>query len=229
MNQPMDPVHQAFYQQFLSPGDLCFDVGANMGGKTAIFLGLGARVIAVEPQPACADFLRAHYGHNPNCVIVEKALGASEGTATMYLNDAIVLSTLSTEWIQRMGQSGRFQGTQWNSQIAVPLTSLDRLIEQYGVPAFCKIDVEGYEYHVLQGLSRPLPALSLEFAEETIHQTMRCVERLQELGSYEYNCVQGDGSSLELDHWVDAATICRHLGQRTWPFMWGDIYARLKR
>ena len=228
MNQPLDSLYQAFYRQFLSPGDLCFDVGANMGGKTAIFLGLGARVIAVEPQSDCAGFLRVHYGRHPNCVIVEKALGAREGTATMYLNDANVLSTLSTEWIQRMGESGRFQGLNWGRQIAVPLTSLDRLIEQYGVPAFCKIDVEGYEYQVLQGLSRPLSALSFEFAEETIDQTVRCVERLQQLGDYEFNFVQGDVPAMKLDRWVDAATICRHLGQRI-PFFWGDVYARLKR
>jgi hypothetical protein len=40
-----------FYRQFIRPGDLCFDIGANVGHKTEMFLSLGARVISVEPQP----------------------------------------------------------------------------------------------------------------------------------------------------------------------------------
>jgi FkbM family methyltransferase len=228
MNRPMESPQAAFYRQFISQGDLCFDVGANSGDKTEVFLGLGARVVAVEPQAKCAGILRNKFGHNPNCVIVDKALGASEGKGIMYLNDSDVLSTLSTEWIGRMQESGRFQGALWRNHISVPITSLDRLIELHGVPAFCKIDVEGYEWHVLQGLSRPLPALSIEFAEETIHNSVRCINRLQELGDYEFNCAKGVDTSLELGQWVDSATICSHLGQRTGSFMWGDIYARLK-
>lgn len=229
MNGPMESGQAALYKQFISQGDLCFDVGANAGDKTEVFLGLGARVVMVEPQKKCADILRNKFGQHPNCILVEKALGAGEGEGVMYVNDADVLSTLSTEWIERMQESGRFQGYLWRNQISVPLTSLDRLIEQYGVPAFCKIDVEGYEWHVLQGLSRPLPALSIEFAEETIHNSVRCIQRLQELGDYEFNCVKADNTSLELSHWVDLATICSHLGKRTERFMWGDIYARKKR
>ncbi|MED4585422.1 FkbM family methyltransferase [Brevibacillus choshinensis] len=229
MNGPMESPHATFYRQFISPGDLCFDVGANAGDKTEVFLGLGARVVMVEPQKKCADILRNKFGQNPTCTILETALGASEGEAVMYLNDADVLSTLSTEWIERMQTSGRFQGNLWRNQISVPLTSLDRLMEQHGVPAFCKIDVEGYEWHVLQGLSHPLPALSIEFAEETIHNSVHCLHRLQQLGDYEFNFVKADNTSLELKHWVDLETICSHLGQRTEMFMWGDIYARQKR
>lgn len=228
MNRPMESPQAAFYRQFISQGDLCFDVGYS-GDKTDVFLGLGARVVAVEPQIQCAGILKNKFGHNPNCIIVDKALGASEGEGIMYLNDSDVLSSLSTEWIERMQESGRFQGTLWTNQISVPVTSLDRLIEQHGIPAFCKIDVEGYEWHVLQGLSRPLPALSIEFAEETIHNSVHCIHRLQELGDYEFNCVKGDNTSLELNQWVDTATICSHLGQRTERFMWGDIYARQRR
>ncbi len=229
MNRPMESPQAAFYRQFISQGDLCFDVGANSGDKSDVFLGLGARVVAVEPQMKCAKILRGKFGQNPNCTIIEKALGASEGVGIMYLHDSDVLSTLSTEWMERMRESGRFQGALWRKQIAVPLTSLDRLIEQHGVPVFCKIDVEGYEWNVLQGLSHPLPALSLEFAEETIHNTVRCIKRLEELGNYEFNCIKGDKTSLELKQWVDSATICNHLGRRTERFMWGDVYARQKK
>lgn len=41
------------YRQFVKSGDLVFDVGANVGNRTAVFLRLGARVVAVEPHASC--------------------------------------------------------------------------------------------------------------------------------------------------------------------------------
>jgi hypothetical protein len=42
----------ALYRRFIRPGDLAFDVGAHVGDRVASFRRLGARVVAVEPQPA---------------------------------------------------------------------------------------------------------------------------------------------------------------------------------
>src|SRR5262249_50866799 len=50
------------YGQFMKPGDLAFDVGAHVGARVASFLRLGARVVAVEPQPAIACVLKLIYG-----------------------------------------------------------------------------------------------------------------------------------------------------------------------
>lgn len=44
-----------FYEQFIRPNDICFDIGANMGNRTEVFLKLGAKVIAVEPQSECVN------------------------------------------------------------------------------------------------------------------------------------------------------------------------------
>src|SRR5262245_12044409 len=51
-----------FYSQFIAPGNLCYDVGANVGDRTDIFRKLGARVIAIEPQTACLEVLRQRFG-----------------------------------------------------------------------------------------------------------------------------------------------------------------------
>ena len=51
----------AFYSRLVKPRDLCFDVGANIGSKTKIFLELGARVVCIEPQPNCVDVLKETY------------------------------------------------------------------------------------------------------------------------------------------------------------------------
>ncbi len=47
---PQDDRFAAFYGRFLKPGDLVFDIGANVGGRVKVFLHLGCRVIAVEPR-----------------------------------------------------------------------------------------------------------------------------------------------------------------------------------
>ncbi len=56
---------QRFYAQFIQPGDLCFDIGAHVGNRVLVWSRLGARIVAVEPQPACLALLRRLYGRSP--------------------------------------------------------------------------------------------------------------------------------------------------------------------
>ena len=49
-----------FYGVFLLPGDLCFDIGANLGNRTRCFRHLGCEVVSVEPQTFCFKIGRAH-------------------------------------------------------------------------------------------------------------------------------------------------------------------------
>lgn len=152
-----------FYAGFIRPGDLCFDVGANLGDRTAVFLRLGARVVAVEPQARCRRRLLRRFGRNPRVVLVPRALGAQPGAAEMKVSEADTISSLSADWIARVQASGRFAGYAWNQTERVEVTTLDALIREHGTPAFCKIDVEGFEAEVLKGLSAPLRAVSFEF------------------------------------------------------------------
>ena len=54
----------ALYGQFVKRGDLVFDIGAHVGDRVASFRRLGARVVAVEPQPALAFTLSMLYGRD---------------------------------------------------------------------------------------------------------------------------------------------------------------------
>jgi hypothetical protein len=47
-----------FYKDFLSPGDLAFDVGAHVGTRARAMRAAGAKVVALEPQAPFAGFLR---------------------------------------------------------------------------------------------------------------------------------------------------------------------------
>src|SRR5690606_31886866 len=154
----------ALYARFLAPGDLAFDVGAHVGDRTASFRRLGARVVAVEPQPLCLGALRPLYGGDPQVALVEAACGAAPGTVRLHVNSANpTVSTASAGFVAAAGGAAGWEGQVWEAAIDVPATTLDALVAAHGRPAFTKIDVEGYEDEVLAGLSRPLPALSFEF------------------------------------------------------------------
>lgn len=214
------------YRQFVQPGDLCFDVGANMGNRTELFLALGARVVAVEPQPACFRALQRRYGSDERVTLVGQALGREPGSAEMLVSDAHPISSLSGEWVRRVEASGRFGAHSWDERVRVPLTTLDELIDGHGEPAFCKIDVEGYEAEVLAGLSRPLRHLSFEFTPEYLDGALACVDRLRALGPALFNFSSGDSGDLELDEWVGPEEIGRRLEAFGPTAGFGDVYVR---
>jgi FkbM family methyltransferase len=216
-----------FYRGFVSAGDVVFDVGANIGNRVKILLRLGARVVAVEPQRECAKVLRAVFGRDPQFVLVEKALGAAEGQAEIMISDANTISSLSREWMDAVVDSGRFGDQRWDRTQPVALTTLDRLIEQYGDPAFVKIDVEGFEYEVVKGLSRPVAALSLEFTPEVSDSTFRCLEHLERLGEIRSNYSVGESMRLALEQWVPRSELVGILSTLKEDHqMFGDVYVR---
>ena len=63
------------YGRFVASGDLVFDIGCHVGDRVAAFRRLGARVVAVEPQPALARTLRLIYGRDHAVTVVESAIG----------------------------------------------------------------------------------------------------------------------------------------------------------
>ncbi|MFL5825661.1 MAG: FkbM family methyltransferase [Thermoleophilaceae bacterium] len=216
------------YEGLINPGDLVFDVGANEGNRVETFLGLGARVVAVEPQADCAARVRARWTGNPRISVVEKAASASEGTGEIYRGSANTLTTMARDWIDNTQASGRFAGYEWGEAEQIATTTLDRLIQEHGVPAFCKIDVEGFEDQVLAGLSRPIPAVSIEFASESLAKTESCIARLASLGMTEFNYSLGESMQWASAAWLDAASIVAAL--RALPaeqLPWGDVYARM--
>jgi FkbM family methyltransferase len=222
-----DALRMDFYKTFVCPADLVFDVGANMGNRSKIFRAIGARVMAFEPQSHCASFLGAAFSGDTGFTLVQAALSDQEGELTMHLSDAHVLSTLDMEWMDRMNQGGRF-AHQWDRTEVVRVTTLDKAIAQYGLPAFIKIDVEGHEYSVVRGLSHPVKQLSLEFASESLDRICQCVDHLDNLAPYEYRLSLGETMRYEGNTWRSGRDIQAQLAEekRKDPLVWGDIYAR---
>jgi len=81
----------AFYSSFIRRGDLCFDVGANMGNRISPLLQIGARVVAVEPQEQCLKILR--YKSGKRIEMVPQGIDAVEGRKTFHISNASTISS----------------------------------------------------------------------------------------------------------------------------------------
>ncbi len=216
-----------FYAQFVRPGDLCFDIGAHVGNRLWALSRLDARIVALEPQPQCMRLLRRWYGHNPDIELIEQAVGTAPGTRTLFVSERTpTVTTFSRDWISAVGATPGFAGVRWDRGIPVRVTTLDELIARYGEPAFCKIDVEGAELDVLCGLSQPLKALSFEYIPAATDAAVACVDRLGELGRYEYNWSPGELPRLRSSVWLDPAQMANILRRMPMRDRSGDVYAR---
>jgi FkbM family methyltransferase len=217
-----------FYAQFVRQGDLCFDIGAHVGNRAWVWSGLGARVVAIEPQPDFAAFLRWLFRNRPAVDVVDAAVAANRGRLTLHISRRHpTVTTASDRFLTSVAGAPSFQGVRWQDSCEVTAVTLDDLIRRYGLPAFVKIDVEGFESEVLKGLSRPLPALSFEYLAETTDIALACVDRLEALGRYRYNVACGESMNFIAEPWLGAEGVRRWLAAQEPGSGSGDVYARL--
>jgi FkbM family methyltransferase len=218
----------ALYANFLKPGDLAFDIGAHVGDRTSSFRRLGARVVALEPQPGAARVLRLIHGRDPEVTLIQAACGDHEGSVALRINSANpTVSTASTAFIRAARGADGWEGQVWDGEITVPCTRLDTLIRRHGRPDFVKIDVEGFEAHVLAGLTHALPAISFEFTTIQRDVAEACLALLETLGRYRFNLTLGESQRLDFAEPVDSETMGAYIRDLPHEANSGDVYAML--
>ena len=161
----------AFYRRVVGGSlGLVFDVGANHGDKTWAFRQLAKRVVSIEPDGTCFAALRTRYGRDKGIFLENIALGNRAGVGTFFVEeDGSAYNTLSEkerDWLVSMHKQNI-------RKVSVPVATLDNMISKYGMPDFLKIDVEGGELSVFNGLSHPVPVICFEanlprFREESL-------------------------------------------------------------
>jgi FkbM family methyltransferase len=129
------------YSGFIREGSLAFDIGSHIGNRIVPWLELGARVIAVEPNPVCVSILRFLHGRRDGLELVPVAVGSRSGTAVLYTDPANpTLSTISEKGIR---------------EDTTEMITLDQLIERSTVLLFLRTleenDFAGDVYARLEG------------------------------------------------------------------------------
>ena len=225
------------YARFIRRGDLVFDVGAYRGEHTAHLLALGARVVAVEPDRTRAAGLSRRFGAEPNVIIASVAVGAQPSRATLYTSQVPAHATLHPDM-----QIARFPKERFESAGIVEVTTLDRLIKCFGVPALIKLDIEGGELDALQGLTVRPKFVMFEFSFAHFNAADACMDKLR---PSVFNATLRDSHKLIYDGpslldpeyhrdiiigergigWASACNLMRYLRDTKAPC--GDIIARL--
>jgi FkbM family methyltransferase len=228
-----DPDHaqalDALHARFVAKGDLVFDIGAHVGDRVSSFRRLGARVVALEPQPGAMRALRLIHGRDRNVTLLQAAAGDAGGEITLLVNTKNpTVSTASQDFIAAADGAAGWEGQSWDHRITVPALTLDMLIEAHGAPDFVKIDVEGFEDRVLAGLSRPVKLLSFEFTTIQRDIAHKCLLRLASLGNYRFELALGESQRFERGEWVGAGEMAKVIDDLPHEANSGDVYARLE-
>jgi FkbM family methyltransferase len=222
-------LQKAFYAKLIQKSDVVFDVGANVGQRTAIFSDLARLVVAFEPQAECLRHLKSRFRFKRNVQIQPVALSDSEGEAVIYQSSSHTISSMSEEFVNTVGKTV-FADAKWDRQITIKTSTLDQMIARYGMPGLIKIDVEGFELNVLRGLSQPAPFLSFEFIPLAMDEVKKCLARLREIsGDYLYDYCLGEDLDFVLPAHVDYETFVNEVTPKLETVAtFGDIYAILK-
>ncbi|MFI5155248.1 MAG: FkbM family methyltransferase [Chitinophagales bacterium] len=195
----------------LRPGNhQMLDIGANEGFVTEVFLHADLSVTAVEPDPRNIMILQTRFGANKQFRLYPCMSGRLNGTGTIYLQKGgTSFSTANIKW-KKLIESGQYHlhSVFEEQSEKVQSVTLDELINIHGLFSFIKIDVEGNEREVFEGLSKKVPLICFEAnLPEFLQETIACAKKLHAIDpgscfNYSSGFTMGSAEFLSIDSFI---------------------------
>ena len=211
--RPLDPTTLPDY-------GVVFDIGSHDGRDALTLLLAGYTVISVDASAKMVQATRAlNKSFADKHTVIHAALGQNNGEGIFYEN------TEATDWSSLSKSIAHRNPSHHITQQKITVITLDQLIEQFGLPSYIKIDIEGGELDALAGLTQKAPLISIEFDHLGVSEP-ELLKEMQTRGYTHYAWVPQDSNVTkgwnmlgELD-WSTIDTVT------TVPFHWCDIYFR---
>ncbi len=167
--------------------DLIFDVGFHKCEDTAYYLHKGYRVIAIDADPRNIEAAAQRYQcyiHSGRLTLVHAAVADTDHKAVqLHLSTNTVWTSLNLAIANRRDSHER--------SIEVPTRRLESLFDEFGVPSYCKIDIEGHDaicLSTLDGTTALPPFISVEsecgsgITRPSEQEALETLRRLAHLG-----------------------------------------------
>ena len=186
-------------------------------------------MIAIEPNPACIEIIRRNGAKSisaQSLVVVPSAIGASSGRLVLNLFEGANTISSGSEDFKAAALAA---GQKSSGAIEVEKTTLDDLVNRFGMPDFIKIDVEGMDAEVMQGLSKRPKLLSFEFNQNpgVWPNSLLCICEAKRLGFTQANITGSRSSGFVFTSWVDLTDL-EHSIRNAFPAgnKYGDVFVR---
>jgi FkbM family methyltransferase len=213
------------YGSIVTAGDLCFDLGSHIGNRVDVLTSLSCRVVAVEPHPFLASYLRRRFSANRDVVVDERAVSDEAGDATLHWSPShLTVSSLEPGWVDSL-RAVRAHNIAFTESKTVATVTIGELISQYGAPRYCKIDIEGADLAVIRSLPIPLSVVSFEHLPHRFDATTASLAALAKLANYRYNYFIRESHRFRLQDVASAEELLRELrggAARRWSC---DVFA----
>lgn len=203
---------QMFYKKLFKRFQVStiFDIGANIGDKTEIFRRTGCQnILSVEPDQHCIKILKWRFSHRRNITILPSAVSSTDEKKTFYrFFPGSPVNTLESKWVDELESKTNRFNTEFSVQdsVEVDAVTFSQLATIYGLPDYAKIDVEGHEYSVIQGIHTFPRLLSLEFNlpefQDDLDKALRLLSRACPDGLF--NWVDSYAHGFRASNWVKA-------------------------
>jgi FkbM family methyltransferase len=202
-----------------------FDIGSNIGYWSLANIHRCDKIISIEASPITFNRLQSNCRNNKIILLNYAVCNNNGNDITFYQANCDVLSTINKDWLTK--NTSRFYNYPY-TEITCKTITIDKLIEQYGLPDLIKIDVEGGEYACIASLTQKVKLLCFEWASEVNDITFKCIDYLFNLGYAQFYIQNGDDYLFrpQENDFYDISTIKTKLSNTVVKHDWGMIWCQ---